>query len=120
MSESAARAGEPATRPWESHYEVERTRIVAEVPGLRVLEITLAPGQCVPWHWHSEVRDTFFCLEGAMTVETRAPRGEHPLGPGDECAVEPRTAHIVRNAGECRCRFTVVQGPGAYDYNPVG
>lgn len=111
---------EPSKRPWESHYEVEDTRVVAEVPDLRVIVITLAPGQCVPWHWHSEVRDTFMCLEGEMTVETRAPRGEHGLAPGDECAVEPKVAHIVRNAGEGRCRFAVVQGPGVYDFNPVG
>lgn len=108
------------TRPWESHYEVEDTTIVAEAPELRVVRITLAPGQVVPWHWHSEIRDTFFCLEGAMTVETRAPRHEYRLAPGDECAVEPKTAHIVRNTGPGRCRFAVVQGPGVYDFHPVG
>jgi len=120
MADSTATPDRRVTRPWESHYEVDDTRVVAEVPGLRVLEITLGPGQCVPWHWHTEVRDSFFCLEGAMAVETRAPRAEHALTPGQECAVDPKIAHVVRNSGAGRCRFVVVQGPGAYDFNPVG
>jgi hypothetical protein len=39
---------------------------------------------------------------------------------GGDCAVEPRVAHRVSNAGAATCRFLILQGIGAYDYVPVG
>ncbi len=44
MSDPAARSDRRTTRPRKSHYEVDVTRMVAEAPGLRVLEITQGPG----------------------------------------------------------------------------
>jgi len=108
------------TRPWETHYTVAGTRIVAETPDLRVVEITLAEGEQVPWHYHSTIADHFFCLEGDLTIETRAPRARHALGPGAECLIPAKTAHVVTNGGNGVCRFLLVQGIGAYDYLPVG
>ena len=110
----------PNTRPWEDEFTIEDTVIVVETPDLRVVRLTLAPGQCVPWHWHSNITDHFVCLEGSMTVESRAPKAFHELGPGDECAVGPKTAHVVTNVGEGRVRFLAIQGIGAYDYHAVG
>ena len=107
-------------RPWETQYTVEDTTVIAETPDLRVLTITLAAGEAIPWHYHSTVTDTFFCLEGALEIESRAPRASHALGPGDTCAVEPKTAHLVSNAGAGRCRFLLIQGIGTYDFVPVG
>jgi len=101
-------------------YELEKRESVAEVPGLRVRLLTVAPGQCVPWHYHSEITDTFFCLEGVTVVETRAPRAVHTLHPGDSVAVAPRTAHLVQGQDGGRCRFLIVQGVGTYDFVPVG
>ena len=49
-------------------YELEHREVVAEAPNLRVSIRTLAAGQCVPWHYHSEIIDTFFCIEGPMVV----------------------------------------------------
>lgn len=106
--------------PWESEYTIEHTEVVAETPELRVLRITLAEGQFIPWHYHTNVTDRFFCLEGELRVETRAPRNDYRLSPGNDCRVPPKTAHIVRNAGAGRCRFVVVQGIGPYDYVAVG
>src|ERR1700716_3144888 len=39
----------PNTRPWESEYSIKRTLVIAETPELRVVDLTLAPGECVPW-----------------------------------------------------------------------
>lgn len=110
----------PITRPWESEYTIEKTETLAETPELRVLRITLAPGQFIPWHYHSNTTDSFACLEGELEVETRAPRHSYRLGPGGECEVPPKTAHTAINKGPGRCRFLVVQGVGAYDYRAVG
>jgi len=104
----------------EGAYTVSRRRTVAETPNLRVRELGLAPGQCVPWHYHSRITDTFFCLEGTLEIETRAPRGLHHLAVGEHCAVPPKTAHEVRGKDGRPCRFLIVQGVGAYDFQPVG
>ena len=111
---------EQSDRPWLSNYTVEETLVVAETPDLRVLRITLAPDEVIPWHFHSNIIDTFFCIEGAVQIETRAPRNTHGLTPGEQCAVPPKTAHIVSNTSDQRCRFVLVQGVGAYDFIPVG
>ena len=76
-------------------YEIAGRERVAEGADLRVSVLTLAAGQCVPWHYHSEITDSFVCLEGAMVVETRAPRHTHRLVAGQRCAVPPKTAHYV-------------------------
>ncbi len=47
-------------RPWETQYQVAETKIVAETPDLRVLEITLDIGEAVPWHLHRHVDDHFY------------------------------------------------------------
>src|SRR5919109_3041843 len=100
--------------------EIEKFEIVAETPELRMVLLTLAEGQEVPWHLHSEVTDTFFCLEGTMVVETRDPVGHHNLVPGGICAVPAGRAHRVSGKGGGRCRFGVLQGVGAYDFKPLG
>lgn len=110
----------PPDTAWGRLYTVEDRQVIAETPELRVTRFTLAPGEVIPWHYHSNVTDTFFCLEGALEVETRAPRACHQLAPGDQCAVPPKTAHVVSNKSGARARFVIVQGVGAYDFVPVG
>lgn len=104
----------------QGSYEVEDRELVAEGADLRVQILTLAAGQCVPWHFHSEITDSFVCLEGRTVVETRAPRALHELAPGERCAVGPKTAHLVHGADDGPCKFMVIQGVGTYDYIPVG
>ena len=55
-------------------YTIANRELVAEGADLRVQVLSLAAGQCVPWHYHSEISDNFVCLEGPMVVETRARR----------------------------------------------
>ncbi len=100
-------------------YEVEHREVVAETPDLRVVILTLAPGQAVPWHYHSNVSDTFFCLEGPMVVHTQGGRKQAELAPGERHDVPPRTAHRVTGKDDGRCRFAIVQGVGTYDFVPV-
>ena len=46
-------------------YTIAGRELVAEGTDLRVQVLTLAAGQCVPWHYHTEISDSFVCLEGA-------------------------------------------------------
>jgi quercetin dioxygenase-like cupin family protein len=87
---------------------------------MRALVLTLAAGECVPWHYHSDISDMFFCLDGLMVVETRAPRTVQELAPGERCTVPPKTAHFVHGKNDRPCRFLVLQGVGVYDNMPVG
>lgn len=104
----------------EGDYQIAGTETVAEGADLEVSVLTLDAGQSVPWHYHSEITDHFVCLEGELVVETRAPRAEHHLTPGQRCAVPPKTAHHVHGRDGSACRFLIVQGVGAYDYVAVG
>src|SRR3977135_191098 len=49
-------------------YEVERRARHAERPGFRISELQLSPTQTVPWHFHTNISDTFYVLEGKMGV----------------------------------------------------
>ncbi len=109
------------TRPWETQYTIKGTTIIAETSDLRALHITLAPGDVIPWHWHSHVTENFTCAKGILVVETRAPRAEHRLGPGERLTLAPKVAHRVANgADQGDCVFVLVQGIGPYDFRPVG
>ena len=99
-------------------YKLEAREVVAKVKDLRVSILTVGPGQCVPWHHHSEVTDTLFCIEGPMQVETRLPDEEWILTPGDMTAIAPGQPHRVSGVGGDRCKFLILQGVGDYDYVP--
>ena len=92
------------------NYTIAGCELVAEGADLRVQVLSLAAGQCVPWHYHSEISDSFVCLEGPMVVETRAPRHVYRLLPGERCAVPPKTAHYVHGETDGPCKFLIVQG----------
>jgi len=101
-------------------YPLKGRELVAESAGLRMQILTLDVGQEVPWHWHSEIADTFFCMEGPMVIETRAPNTLTELQPGQMHAVQPKTAHRVTGKDGAGCRFAILQGVGIYDFLPVG
>ena len=105
-------------QPPPSTYKIENRELVAQTEGLRVQILTIAEGQCVPWHHHTVITDTFFCLEGPMVVRTRNPDAEIILYPGDSFEVPPGMPHIVSGQDDGRCRFAIVQGVGAYDFVP--
>lgn len=108
------------TAPETGSYEVEHRETVAGTGDLRVRLYTLAAGQEVPWHYHSHITDTFFCLEGTLSIETRTPADHRVLSVGESCAVPPNTAHRVTGHRGERVRFLIVQGVGTYDFCPIG
>lgn len=101
-------------------YPVQERELVAEGADLRVQVLTMAAGQSVPWHYHSEVSDSFVGLEGCTLVETRAPRATYRLEPGQRCSVPPMTAHCVQGEDGGACKFMVIQGVGSYDFVAIG
>ena len=103
----------------DERYAIEHRRLIAETPELRVQILTLGAGEEVPWHYHTNVTDTFVCLDGPMVVTTKGAEASCELEPGESCTVPPRTPHRVTGRNDGRCRFVIVQGVGKYDYIPA-
>ncbi len=101
------------------NYEIAGEELVAEGADLRVMVLSLAAGQSIPWHYHTEITDNFVCLEGRLVVETSAPRATYLLAPGQRCTVEPRNAHFVHGQDDGPATFMIVQGVGTYDFVPA-
>jgi len=103
-------------QPRKPDYTVKKVEAVAVGTDVRARLYTLAPGEVIPWHAHSNVTDHFFVLDGALTVETRGGGGDRALAVGERCAVTPGNAHQTSNRGATDCRFLLIQGVGKYDF----
>jgi quercetin dioxygenase-like cupin family protein len=100
-------------------YEVERRARHADRPGFRISELQLSPSQTVPWHYHTNISDTFYVLEGQMRLFLQDPKQEVRLGVGESFVAVAGRPHLVTNAGEGSLTFLILQGVGEYDYVPL-
>ncbi len=103
----------------EEFKNVLKRDILVQTADVRVVEMTLEPGETIPWHYHSHVTDTFICLDGELELEFERPTGGALLLAGDRAPVEARRPHQAVCSGDKACRFVLVQGVGQYDYVPV-
>ena len=100
-------------------YEVERRAIHAARPGFRINELQISPTQKVPWHYHTNIRDTFYVVEGTIRIFLQQPKEEVRLARGETYSVPPKRPHLVVNAGDSSATFLVLQGIGEYDFVPL-
>ncbi|HUP95067.1 MAG TPA: cupin domain-containing protein [Burkholderiales bacterium] len=100
-------------------YEVERRARHAERPGFRINELQISLTQKVPWHYHTNVQDTFYVLEGSIRVFMREPKEDVTLTRGETYTLQPRRPHLVINAGDTSATFLILQGIGEYDFVPL-
>jgi len=100
-------------------YEVEERGQHAARPGFRITELRLSATQKVPWHYHNNVADTFYVLEGELRIFLQQPKEEVRLKPGQTFTAAARRPHLVTNAGTASVTFLVLQGIGEYDYVPL-
>jgi quercetin dioxygenase-like cupin family protein len=103
-----------------AEYKVKSVEPVAIGSDVQARLFTLAPGETIPWHFHSAVNDWYFVLEGALSIETRAPADRQLLAVGGTYRVPAKTAHLITNRSETDTRFLLVQGVGIYDFLRVG
>jgi quercetin dioxygenase-like cupin family protein len=61
-----------SVKPAGPNYTVKDVETIAAGKDVRARLFTLAPGEVIPWHSHSEIADHFFILGGELTVETRS------------------------------------------------
>src|SRR6266853_1406729 len=101
-------------------YTVKSIEPVAIGSDVQARLFTLAPGETIPWHYHSAVTDWYFVLAGALSIETRAPAESRELAIGESYNIVPKTAHLIANRSDGDTHFLLVQGVGAYDFLRVG
>ena len=100
-------------------YEVETRAEHAARPGFRITELRLSGKQKVPWHYHNNVADTFYVLDGALRIFLQEPKQEVNLRPGETFTATARRPHLVTNGGATPVTFLVLQGIGEYDFVPL-
>ena len=100
-------------------YEVERRARHAQRLGFHISELQLSPSQTVPWHFHTNIADTFYVLDGEMRLFLQNPKEEVRLKPGETYTAVAKRPHLVTNAGKGSLTFLVLQGMGDYDYVPL-
>jgi mannose-6-phosphate isomerase-like protein (cupin superfamily) len=106
------------TKPSDMYKAQRRVRHI-ETSDCHVTEIQLAPEQCIPWHKHTEIRDTFYVIGGVVRVSMQEPEEAVEVRPGETFAVECGRPHMVKNAGIVATTFLVLQGIGNFDFVPL-
>ena len=100
-------------------YEVEHRATHAAREGFRISELTISGTQKVPWHYHTRINDTFYVLEGEITIYLRAPKEMKHLRRGETFEVTAKRPHLVASSGAASATFLILQGIGEYDYVPL-
>jgi len=100
-------------------YEVERRAYYGARPGFRITELQISPSQKVPWHYHSNIQDTFYVVDGTLQIFLREPKESVWLTRGQTYAVPPKRPHLVTNGGDTSAVFLILQGIGQYDFVPI-
>ena len=77
-------------------------------------ESTVAPGfEGPPVHFHERMLDTFYVLEGTLTLHVDGQELE--LGPGGFATVSTGSVHTFRNRSDAPVRFLNVNAPGGLE-----
>ena len=100
-------------------YPVKRRARHAEREGFRISEIALDAGQNVPWHYHTNIADTFYVLNGVIAIALRGPEEQIQLERGETYTVVPGREHEVTVAEGADAAFLIMQGFGQYDFVPT-
>lgn len=100
-------------------YEAEHRELHLERPGFRINELKISPSQKVPWHFHTDIQDTFYVIEGQINIFMQKPKEKIKLSPTETYSVSAGRPHLVTNAGKTSATFLVLQGVGEYDYVPL-
>src|SRR5512139_3450951 len=103
----------------ETYVRSGNVNWIAKGTDVGVQERTLGPGDVIPWHYHTIITDTTYCIEGTVQIEMLGPAERVLLTTGQSHAVPANRPHKITPHGERPCRFLLVQGVGKYDRHPV-
>jgi mannose-6-phosphate isomerase-like protein (cupin superfamily) len=103
----------------ENYVRAGNVHWIAKGSDVGVQERVLAPGQEIPWHYHTTITDTTYCLQGSVQIEMLSPPEKVVIKVGERHAVPTNRPHRITAYGDEPCRFLLVQGVGAYDRHPI-
>ncbi|HFD10895.1 MAG TPA: cupin domain-containing protein [Crenotrichaceae bacterium] len=84
----------------------------------RVAEFSVDPDETGQWHYHSDVIEFCYCLEGVIRIDQKN-TASMTLHPGEKLEIAIGNVHRVCSIGTQCGRYLVVQGPGVYDFVQV-
>jgi len=100
-------------------YKIKQSSVIAQCAEMRVVDQTLAPGECVPWHLHPNSADYIICLRGELEVREINPERVTTLRPLERYLVAEKQPHTTVNASGEECQFLLVQGPGQLEFRAL-
>lgn len=103
----------------ETYVRDGNVKWIAKGSDVGVQERTLPPGGVIPWHYHTFINDTTYCIEGTVRIEMLDPPEQVLLSPGECHAVPMNRPHRITPDGDRPCRFLLIQGVGKYDRHPM-
>jgi mannose-6-phosphate isomerase-like protein (cupin superfamily) len=98
------------------NYAVKCVETVVDAADVKARIFTLAPGDVIPWHYHTETTDHYFVLSGNLTIDRRTPEHRRTLAVGERYQIAAANPHMVSNRGPTDCQFLLLQGVGRYDW----
>jgi quercetin dioxygenase-like cupin family protein len=98
---------------------MQETEVIVKTDSVRVRIMTLKPRELADWHYHTQVTDNIFCLEGKILVRMQEPDEEIHLSPGQRVRIESGKNHQLENLNDEVASYLLVQGIGKYDFNHV-
>src|SRR5262245_49200561 len=108
-----------STNPANPAYRIKQSVIIAQCAEMRVVDQTLAPGECVPWHLHPNSGDYVICLRGELEIRESNPDRVTKLRALERYFIAERTAHTTVNTSNDECQFLLVQGPGKVEFRAL-
>jgi quercetin dioxygenase-like cupin family protein len=100
----------------KANYTVKSVETVVDGADVKARIFTLAPGDVIPWHYHSETTDHYFVLSGKLTIERRRPEDHRTLAVGERYQITAGSPHMLSNHEPTDCQFLLLQGVGRYDW----
>ena len=94
---------------------VEFLARTSDTPFFNLAIVVLRPGQGVDSHVHAAEDDSFYVLDGTLTVALGEERRVEQAGPGTFVLVPCGTAHEIRNDSAADVRMLNVHSPGGLD-----
>lgn len=93
--------------------------VLIKTEGVNVRILGLGAGEEIHWHYHTEVADYIFALDGEIEIQLKEPDENVLLAPGQRYKVATRRIHRVVNVSNRENRYLLIQGIGRYDFNKV-
>jgi quercetin dioxygenase-like cupin family protein len=81
--------------------------------GFLLNEARISPGYGLPPHSHSETTDSFYVLEGVLTIQVGDEKRQ--LGPGEYALAPPGVVHTFSNDSDSEVRVLGVQSPAGLE-----